>query len=118
MLVKDPDEGNTTSNRNNFPNRHSTGSEELLLSSENIATTEAFPKMPINRLIRYNSTSASDRPRRRQKLLQAITMVIETKEFPYDDGYTWKNNGNTVHKTSGQKSIYYKCSNSSLVICI
>ncbi|KAL0093424.1 hypothetical protein F4703DRAFT_1829535 [Phycomyces blakesleeanus] len=40
-------------------------------------------------------------------------MIIETREFPYNDEYLWKNNGNTVHRKSGHKSIYYKCSNSS-----
>jgi hypothetical protein len=47
--------------------------------------------------------------------MQAITTIIETKEFPYNDDYLWKNNGNTVHKKSGYKSIYYKCSNSAKV---
>lgn len=47
--------------------------------------------------------------------MQAIAMIIETKEFPYNDDYVWKNNGNTTHKSTGQKSIYYKCSNSFMV---
>ncbi|KAG1462357.1 hypothetical protein G6F56_005536 [Rhizopus delemar] len=49
--------------------------------------------------------------RKRKREIQAITTIIETKEFPYSDDYLWKNNGNTVHKKSGLKSIYYKCSN-------
>lgn len=67
--------------------------------------------IPINRSVKY----ATDKPRRRRKEMQPISMVIETKEFPYNDNYVWKNNGNTIHKSSGQKSIYYKCSNSNLV---
>ncbi|KAI9318622.1 hypothetical protein BX666DRAFT_2018633 [Dichotomocladium elegans] len=51
-------------------------------------------------------------PRRRREM-QAITKIVETREFPYVDGYFWKNNGNTVQKRTGNKSIYYKCSNSS-----
>lgn len=47
--------------------------------------------------------------------MQAISTIIETKEFPYNDDYLWKNNGNTVHKKSGYRSIYYKCSNSAKV---
>jgi hypothetical protein len=75
--------------------------------------------------------------------MQSITKVVETRDFPYNDEYLWKNNGkskkryvlitvhsaglsrrlidpfpikgNTVHKGSGEKSIYYKCSNSSKV---
>ncbi|KAI8069562.1 hypothetical protein BC940DRAFT_296977 [Gongronella butleri] len=49
--------------------------------------------------------------KRRRREMQSISMIIETKEFPYEDGYHWKNNGNTVHKKTGQRSIYYKCSN-------
>ncbi|ORY91414.1 hypothetical protein BCR43DRAFT_518754 [Syncephalastrum racemosum] len=51
-------------------------------------------------------------PRRRREM-QAITKIVETREYPYADGYFWKNNGNTVQKKTGNKSIYYKCSNSS-----
>ncbi|KAI8344370.1 hypothetical protein BC941DRAFT_408482 [Chlamydoabsidia padenii] len=43
--------------------------------------------------------------------MQAITTIIETKEFPYNDDYLWRNNGNTTHKKTGNKSIYYKCAN-------
>ncbi|KAI9266495.1 hypothetical protein BDA99DRAFT_558570 [Phascolomyces articulosus] len=49
--------------------------------------------------------------KRRRREMQAITMIIETREFPYNDDYLWKNNGNTIHKGSGNKSIYYKCAN-------
>ncbi|KAF7723466.1 hypothetical protein EC973_002020 [Apophysomyces ossiformis] len=55
---------------------------------------------------------ASQRPRRRREM-QAITKIVETREYPYMDGYFWKNNGNTVQKKTGNKSVYYKCSNSS-----
>ncbi|KAI8646878.1 hypothetical protein BD408DRAFT_409363 [Parasitella parasitica] len=52
------------------------------------------------------------RPRRRREM-QAITKIVETREYPYVDGYFWKNNGNTVQKKTGNKSVYYKCSNSN-----
>ncbi|KAI8391288.1 uncharacterized protein BYT42DRAFT_556325 [Radiomyces spectabilis] len=51
------------------------------------------------------------KPRRRE--MQAITKIVETREFPYNDNYFWKNNGNTTQKKTGCKSIYYKCSNSN-----
>lgn len=54
------------------------------------------------------------KPRRRREM-QAITKIVETREFPYVDNYFWKNNGNTVQKKTGCKSIYYKCSNSNKV---
>lgn len=47
--------------------------------------------------------------------MQAITKIVETREFPYQDNYFWKNNGNTTQKKTGCKSIYYKCSNSNKV---
>lgn len=47
--------------------------------------------------------------------MQAITKIVETREYPYVDGYFWKNNGNTVQKKTGNKSVYYKCSNSNKV---
>ncbi|CAO3594507.1 unnamed protein product [Absidia cylindrospora] len=50
--------------------------------------------------------------KRRRREMQAITTIIETKEFPYNDDYLWRNNGNTVHRKTGNKSIYYKCANS------
>ncbi|KAI7862605.1 hypothetical protein BDF14DRAFT_1853611 [Spinellus fusiger] len=52
------------------------------------------------------------RPRRRREM-QAITKIVETRDHPYIDGYFWKNNGNTVQKKTGNRSVYYKCSNSS-----
>ncbi|ORZ03649.1 hypothetical protein BCR43DRAFT_520757 [Syncephalastrum racemosum] len=51
--------------------------------------------------------------RRRRREMQAISTIIETREFPYNDDYLWKNNGNTTHKKTGHRSIYYKCSNSA-----
>lgn len=54
------------------------------------------------------------RPRRRREM-QAITKIVETREYPYIDGHFWKNNGNTVQKKTGNKSVYYKCSNSNKV---
>jgi hypothetical protein len=63
--------------------------------------------------IKYENISPS-RPRRRREM-QAITKIVETREYPYLDGYFWKNNGNTVQKKTGNKSVYYKCSNSNKV---
>ncbi|KAG1047281.1 hypothetical protein G6F43_010264 [Rhizopus delemar] len=33
--------------------------------------------------------------KRRKRDVQAITMIVQTKEFPYNDQHEWKNNGNT-----------------------
>ncbi|KAJ2963219.1 hypothetical protein NQZ79_g1663 [Umbelopsis isabellina] len=48
---------------------------------------------------------------RRRREMQPITNIIETTEFPYHDGYCWKNNG--TNRKTGNKSIYYKCSSSN-----
>jgi hypothetical protein len=98
-----------------------------------------------------NSLGDSSKRQRKRREMQSITKVVETRDFPYNDEYLWKNNGkrkrkirkkgglgvrrcnprrlfilippfrsllfsgNTIHKGSGEKSIYYKCSNSSKV---
>ncbi|OAD01698.1 hypothetical protein MUCCIDRAFT_82096 [Mucor lusitanicus CBS 277.49] len=69
---------------------------------------------PNNRPPKPSCPDMTNRPRRRRREMQAISMIIETREFPYNDEYVWKNNGNTIHKNTGQKSIYYKCSNSMM----
>ncbi|CAO3631450.1 unnamed protein product [Cunninghamella blakesleeana] len=59
-----------------------------------------------------NNNNHHQKPRKRREM-QAITKLVETREFPYLDGYFWRNNGNTIQKKTGNKSVYYKCSNSS-----
>lgn len=73
-------------------------------------------------IIISSSSSNSNRPQenvtkisRRRRSMQAITKIVETTEFPYDDRHFWKNNGNTVQKKTGCKSVYYKCANSCKV---
>ncbi|CAG8535356.1 254_t:CDS:2 [Paraglomus brasilianum] len=58
------------------------------------------------------SSPQNKRKRKRREMLP-VTMIIETKEYPYVDDYLWKNNGNTTQKKTGCKSVYYKCSNSN-----
>lgn len=103
-----------------YPNDRLTLDEKNNNDESNLTTTDTIntKKLPLppNRPSNNQSTSSSSaRPRRRRKEMQAITMIIETRDFPYNDEYVWKNNGNTIHKNSGQKSIYYKCSNSNAV---
>ncbi|KAI7904916.1 uncharacterized protein BX663DRAFT_501025 [Cokeromyces recurvatus] len=79
-----------------------------------LPTTSLAPPSPPsepNHLPLSPSTTSHNKRRRRE--MQPITTVIETKEFPYNDDYLWKNNGNTIHKKTGFKSIYYKCSNNA-----
>ncbi|KAI9305402.1 hypothetical protein BJ944DRAFT_239688 [Cunninghamella echinulata] len=49
---------------------------------------------------------------KRKREMQAITKIVETRDYPYLDGYSWRNNGNTIQKKTGNKSVYYKCANS------
>lgn len=48
---------------------------------------------------------------KRRRSIQAVSKIIETHGFPLNDGFFWKNNGNTLQKKTGRKSIYYKCAN-------
>ncbi|KAI8644153.1 hypothetical protein BD408DRAFT_131297 [Parasitella parasitica] len=84
---------------NNVDTSSSSPSKKLLLPSNHSRYAQ-------------NHVEMTNRPRRRKREMQAISMIIETREFPYNDEYIWKNNGNTTQKNTGQKSIYYKCSNS------
>ncbi|KAI9308934.1 hypothetical protein BJ944DRAFT_280865 [Cunninghamella echinulata] len=59
-----------------------------------------------------SSSMISKSNKRRRREMQPVTAIIETREFPYNDNYLWRNNGNTIHKKTGYKSIYYKCANS------
>ncbi|KAI8097262.1 uncharacterized protein BX664DRAFT_347253 [Halteromyces radiatus] len=72
------------------------------------------PSPPSEKYIDSTTSSKSTGTpiKRRRREMQAITTIIETKEFPYNDDYLWRNNGNTIHKKTGNKSIYYKCANS------
>ncbi|KAJ8654159.1 hypothetical protein O0I10_010235 [Lichtheimia ornata] len=67
---------------------------------------------PLPAIRRYDPYFAPQQRPRRRREMQAITKIVETREYPYLDGYSWKNNGNTVQKKTGNKSVYYKCSNS------
>lgn len=102
-----------------------TTSQVLLHGSTSLATNNAIDvhrnlKLPLPPHPQANQTTIDllSRTRRKKREMQPITMIIETREFPYKDQYEWKNNGNTVNKNSGRRSIYYKCSNSKLVIDI
>ncbi|KAI9320397.1 hypothetical protein BX666DRAFT_1851353 [Dichotomocladium elegans] len=75
------------------------------LSSSSVSSSSSSPLS--------SSLKSSNRTTRRRREMQAITKIVETREFPYQDGYFWKNNGNTTQRKTGCKSIYYKCSNSN-----
>ncbi|KAI8075073.1 hypothetical protein BC940DRAFT_287368 [Gongronella butleri] len=55
---------------------------------------------------------AASRTKKRREM-QAISKIVETRDAGYNDGYFWRNNGNTIQKRTGNKSVYYKCSNSA-----
>jgi hypothetical protein len=80
-------------------------------------STNQLSALPINSQ-KDRSSSDYSRSKGKKREMHAITMIVETTDFPYHDYFTWKNNGNTIHKNSGQKSIYYKCSNSMEVTYI
>ncbi|CAO3633926.1 unnamed protein product [Cunninghamella blakesleeana] len=61
---------------------------------------------------RYDPYYQQQHRQKRKREMQAITKIVETREYPYIDGYSWRNNGNTIQKKTGNKSVYYKCANS------
>ncbi|KAI7882385.1 hypothetical protein K492DRAFT_145229 [Lichtheimia hyalospora FSU 10163] len=83
-----------------------------------LSPTDSFPQpsspppLSTSAATQPPSSQQQQRPIRRRREMQAITKIVETREYPYVDGFFWKNNGNTVQKKTGNKSIYYKCSNS------
>lgn len=82
----------------------------LLFSASN-----AYPSPKAEQYEENEESETAPKPRRRREM-QAITKIVETREFPYMDNYFWRNNGNTTQKKTGCRSIYYKCSNSNKVI--
>ncbi|KAI8060548.1 hypothetical protein BC940DRAFT_337515 [Gongronella butleri] len=66
--------------------------------------------MPFSTSFRYDPYTYPSRPRRRREM-QPITKIVETTQHPFNDGHQWRNNGNTIQKKTGNKSIYYKCAN-------
>ncbi|KAI8078982.1 uncharacterized protein B0P05DRAFT_541930 [Gilbertella persicaria] len=84
--------------------------ENSSISPQITQSPEQLPEQVQDR--RYDNTYFPQRPRRRREM-QAISKIVETREYPYIDGFFWKNNGNTIQKKTGNKSVYYKCSNST-----
>ncbi|CEJ03508.1 hypothetical protein RMCBS344292_17490 [Rhizopus microsporus] len=84
----------------------------LHMESYPSAVMSSLSKLPDENAHKIQRYSIPPRPRRRREM-QAITKIVETREYPYIDGYFWKNNGNTIQKKTGNKSVYYKCSNSN-----
>ncbi|CAO3651190.1 unnamed protein product [Cunninghamella echinulata] len=84
------------------PNMITPSSSSSSSSSSSITTTHSTSI----------SSMVSKSNKRRRREMQPVTAIIETREFPYNDNYLWRNNGNTIHKKTGYKSIYYKCANS------
>ncbi|RGB38723.1 hypothetical protein C1646_521095 [Rhizophagus diaphanus] len=60
-----------------------------------------------------NINGAPNKRKRKRREMLPVTMIIETKEHPFTDDYLWKNNGNTTQRKTGNKSVYFKCSNSN-----
>lgn len=113
-----------SSSSNNLQKRPCPDEEPSTASSSSQPSAQSVSsiphKLPLPPHPYYSSDSRKrqddlqrSRTKRRRREMQPITMIIETREFPYNDEYLWKNNGNTVHRTSGNRSIYYKCANNN-----
>ncbi|CAG8536509.1 11251_t:CDS:2 [Diversispora eburnea] len=90
--------------------------QDLLTSSNNQIITSRIHDQEGIRSIENeenNNNTTSNKRRRKRREMLPVTVIIETKESPYVDDYLWKNNGNTTQKKTGNKSVYFKCSNSN-----
>lgn len=94
-------------------NQHCTLSPPFSFGQDQQITTQIKPEQ--HRSSSISSGCLPSKPRKRREM-QAISKIVETREHPYNDGFFWKNNGNTIQKKTGNKSIYYKCSNSAKVL--
>ncbi|CAO3677125.1 unnamed protein product [Rhizopus stolonifer] len=121
FLKQTPAKRKSYAEESNEKRRHSAAAAMLAMGGRTIIPNDtqiqrksedtissAYPS-PVAEEEEYKSGS------RRRREMQAITKIVETREFPYIDRYFWKNNGNTIQKKTGCKSIYYKCSNSNKV---
>ncbi|CAG8497061.1 11418_t:CDS:2 [Funneliformis caledonium] len=95
--------------------------QNLPLNSPSTPVSQSTPRLKpaprINSTPKENEESnvnnvTNKRKRKRREMLP-VTMIIETKECPFKDEYLWKNNGNTTQRKTGNKSVYFKCSNSN-----
>ncbi|CAO3668119.1 unnamed protein product [Umbelopsis ramanniana] len=100
----------SSSSENDFKRRRLSMDQAIGTSSHHPVSPPADHSSDVNA---SSSAQEAGKRQRKRREMQSITKVVETRDFPYNDEYLWKNNGNTVHKGSGEKSIYYKCSNSS-----
>ncbi|CAG8563711.1 5099_t:CDS:2 [Acaulospora colombiana] len=96
---------------------------QLHLNSQDLLTTQQSQLITQSRMTSYDQgvglneseevDSAPNKRKRKRREMLPVTMIIETKEYPYVDDYLWKNNGNTTQRKTGNKSVYFKCSNSN-----
>ncbi|KAK9703382.1 hypothetical protein K7432_010766 [Basidiobolus ranarum] len=88
-----------------------------LISQATIAPAPRFVpdsnhnSIPVSNLSTQFGHPKPDKKKRNRKAMLPISMIIETKEFPYPDNFVWLNNGNTIQKKTGLRSTYYKCAN-------
>ncbi|KAG0084462.1 hypothetical protein BGZ93_001233, partial [Podila epicladia] len=57
-------------------------------------------------------TNMDQKRKRKRREMQPVSKVVDSPD-QHNDYYVWKNNGNTIQKKTGCKSIYFKCSNSA-----
>ncbi|KAI9236550.1 MAG: hypothetical protein BYD32DRAFT_418582 [Podila humilis] len=84
-------------------------------STTTITTTinSASAGLPFKGLRAMATTLTNDYKRKRKRReMQPVNKIVDSPQ-PHIDPYLWKNNGNTIQKKTGCKSIYYKCSNST-----
>jgi hypothetical protein len=66
--------------------------KNLLLYRTSSSSRPESPPADANISIHPSSGDVAKRQRKRREM-QSITKVVETRDFPYNDEYLWKNNG-------------------------
>ncbi|CAG8547594.1 12495_t:CDS:2 [Acaulospora morrowiae] len=86
---------------------------QLQLNSQNLLMTQSQASYDTEVGLNEEGNNTPNIRKRKRREMLPVTMIIETKEYPYVDDYLWKNNGNTTQRKTGNKSVYFKCSNSN-----
>ncbi|CAO3690997.1 unnamed protein product [Rhizopus stolonifer] len=97
-----------------YINRQKGGCRRVSCTSGSGSFRRIVPYEMIDTVVPSLSTNTPFPKRRRS--IQAISKIVETNEFPLNDGFFWKNNGNTLQKKTGCKSTYYKCANKGCTV--
>ncbi|KAG0356575.1 hypothetical protein BG005_004481 [Podila minutissima] len=105
--------GSTTSTNSGSTPSSSSSNPSGAITTTTTINSNSSGGLPFKGLRAMATTLTNDYKRKRKRReMQPVNKIVDSPE-PHIDPYLWKNNGNTIQKKTGCKSIYYKCSNST-----